>query len=85
MRTNARKASAAVVGVIAGDDKQGPRLQLFCREVRRCAEKYDAINLTRRGLDRRIAGGSAAKILVMFGGYSSGPARGDTWLLAFEP
>lgn len=28
---------------------------------------------------------AAAKILVMFGGYSSGPARGHTWLLALEP
>lgn len=23
--------------------------------------------------------------VLMFGGYSSGPARGDTWLLALEP
>jgi len=25
------------------------------------------------------------KATVMFGGYSSGPARGDTWLLALAP
>jgi hypothetical protein len=25
------------------------------------------------------------KAVFMFGGYSSGPARGDTWLLALEP
>jgi hypothetical protein len=25
------------------------------------------------------------KALLMFGGFSSGPARGDTWLLALEP
>ena len=59
LRTNARKASAAIVGVITGYDKQGARFQLFCRQVRRCAEKYDAINLTRCRLDRRVAGGSA--------------------------
>jgi hypothetical protein len=23
------------------------------------------------------------KVVVMFGGYSTGPARGDTWLLRF--
>jgi hypothetical protein len=35
LRTNARKPWAAVVGVIAGNNEQGSRLQLFCREVRR--------------------------------------------------
>jgi hypothetical protein len=25
------------------------------------------------------------KAVLMFGGYSSGPARGDTWLLALAP
>jgi hypothetical protein len=25
------------------------------------------------------------KALLMFGGFSSGPALGDTWLLALEP
>jgi hypothetical protein len=25
------------------------------------------------------------KVVLMFGGYSSGPARGDTWLLALAP
>src|SRR4051794_17997750 len=45
LRTNARKPPAAVVGVIARDDEKSPRLQLFRRDVRRCSEKYDAINL----------------------------------------
>ena len=39
LRTNAREPWAAIVGVFAGDDEQGPRLQLFCREVWRCTQK----------------------------------------------
>ncbi len=51
----------ASLRVIAGDDEEGSRLQLFRREVRRRTQKYDAINLTRHGFDRRIAGGPAAE------------------------
>jgi hypothetical protein len=59
--TDARKPWASAVAVIAGNNEQGSRLQLIGGEVRRRAKKYDAINLARHGLDRSIAGSSAAE------------------------
>ena len=64
---NARKASAVVVCIIPRDYEQGPGLQLFCREIRRRAEKHDAINLAGGGLNRRIAGSSAAEAAPDYG------------------
>jgi hypothetical protein len=59
--SDAWKAQAGIVGVIARNNEQGSRFQLLRSEVRRRAEKYDPINYALRGLDRRIAGSAAAE------------------------
>jgi hypothetical protein len=56
-----------VVGVIGGDDEQSARLQLFCREVRRGTQKYDAVNLAWEGFDRCIARGGATEAAPDYG------------------
>jgi hypothetical protein len=55
VRTNPRKPSPIVVRVIARNNEQRTRLQLFGWQIRCRARKYNAVDFAWPGLDRWIA------------------------------